>query len=49
MKPRAKQHGNKPMSREYKRTMAFMAETFRRETPMTEAEREEAIRKAGGR
>ena len=41
--------GNKPMTREYKNTMAFMAATYRSETPLTDEERDELIRKAGGR
>lgn len=46
---RQEPRGNKPMTREYKSTMAFMAATFRDETPLTDEQRDELIRKAGGR
>ena len=39
MKPR-KQDGNKPMTKQYLRTMAFMGETFRRSDDLTADERE---------
>ena len=45
-RPPAKQYGSKPMSREYKRAMAFMAATFRDDKPLTDDERDELIRKA---
>lgn len=48
-RPAPAQHGSKPMTREYRKTMAFMRETMNRAEPLTEEERDELIRKAGGR
>lgn len=47
MKP-AQHHGSKPRTREQKRTAALMRDVYTRAEPMTEEEREAAIRKAGG-
>jgi len=41
--------GNKPMTREYRNTMAMAARIFRDDKPLTDDERDELIRKAGGR
>lgn len=45
-KPPAKQYGSKPMSKQYRDTMAFMAATFRDDKPLTDEDRDELIRKA---
>lgn len=49
-RPAPAQHGSKPMTREYKRAAATMAATMHRDAPrLTDEERDELIRKAGGR
>lgn len=46
-KPRAKQYGSKPMSKQYRDVMAGAAQIFRDDKPLTDDERDELIRKAG--
>ena len=46
-RPPVKQYGSKPVSKQYRDTMAFMAATFRDDKPLTDDERDELIRKAG--
>ena len=48
-RPPAKQYGSKPMTKQYRDTMAGAARIFRDDKPLTDEQRDELIRKAGGR